>query len=676
MDLLSPDSTTKSPLIPVFGDNVQDLLGRSALKVNPSAIITVNSIADTVDDNDGVTTLREAINQANADAGEDLIVFERSVFSNPQTITLSGTELDITHNLHIIAPRDPLTGEDLVTVSGNKTSRVFEIESGATASLDGLIVTDGQVKGNDGGGGIKNSGTLTLDNSTISGNRASEGYDALMTSKKAAYGGGIYNTGTLTVNTSTLSGNTASINLVNNGGSDVISVYGGGIYNTGTLTVSASTLSGNTGDFTVSIRTIFNIFSLYINVPEHAGYGGGIYNAGNLTVSASTLSDNKASGSAYAEGGSIYNAGNLTVSASTLSGNTASGGASGEGGGIYNAGDLTVSASALSGNTASGYVGASSSNTTGGYTGGYGYGGGIYNAGDLTVSASTLSDNKANGGYSGYGGGIYSISTGNLTVSASTLSGNSASSGLAPVGAGGGIYGNGNITDCTISGNKADIGGGISGGGNITNCTISGNSGYRFGGGINGGGKITNCTISGNEADTGGGINGGGKITNCTISGNKARSMGGGIYNTGTVTLLFSTVTQNQAPSGGGVYGFNVIIRNTIIASNLPTANGINPDVSGTFTSYGYNLIGDSTGSTGFSEGLADIVGTSDRPIDPRLAPLDFYGGSTQTFALRPDSPAIDADPTVLLSDPTTDQRGFPRVVNGRADLGAFEFSS
>ncbi len=115
-------------------------------------------------------------------------------------------------------------------------------------------------------------------------------------------------------------------------------------------------------------------------------------------------------------------------------------------------------------------------------------------------------------------------------------------------------------------------------------------------------------------------------------------------------------------------------MRNTIIAANLNSTNGINSDVSGTFTSNGYNLIGNSTGSTGFDETIGDIVGTSDNPIDPRLAPLDFNGGPTQTFALRPDSPAIDAgDPTVLLSDPTTDQRGLPRVSNGRADIGAFE---
>ena len=116
-------------------------------------------------------------------------------------------------------------------------------------------------------------------------------------------------------------------------------------------------------------------------------------------------------------------------------------------------------------------------------------------------------------------------------------------------------------------------------------------------------------------------------------------------------------------------------VRNTIIASNLPLADGLNPDVAGSFTSNGYNLIGDSTGSSGFAA-TGDIVGTSDNPIDPRLGSLSANGGPTQTHALLEDSPAIDAgDPTVLDTDPTTDQRGFPRVSGARADIGAFEFS-
>ncbi|MBR8840295.1 MAG: hypothetical protein DSM106950_41470 [Stigonema ocellatum SAG 48.90 = DSM 106950] len=88
-------------------------------------------------------------------------------------------------------------------------------------------------------------------------------------------------------------------------------------------------------------------------------------------------------------------------------------------------------------------------------------------------------------------------------------------------------------------------------------------------------------------------------------------------------------MTQNIAANGGGVYQNEVPpsstsrrgsngVRNTIIAANLLTDNGINPDVSGTFTSNGYNLIGDNPYSTGFGI-TGDVVGTSDNPIDALL---------------------------------------------------------
>ena len=119
----------------------------------------------------------------------------------------------------------------------------------------------------------------------------------------------------------------------------------------------------------------------------------------------------------------------------------------------------------------------------------------------------------------------------------------------------------------------------------------------------------------------------------------------------------------------------SAVLRNTIIASNLKSEDGLNPDVAGRFISDGYNLIGDRTGSSGFTA-TGDIVGTSDNPIDPRLGSLDSNGGPTQTHALLESSPAIDAgDPTVLDTDPITDQRGLPRVSGARVDIGAFELS-
>ncbi|MBR8836075.1 MAG: right-handed parallel beta-helix repeat-containing protein [Stigonema ocellatum SAG 48.90 = DSM 106950] len=594
---------------PVFGDNVQDLLNTGALNVNPTGIIVVNSIAD-VPGQPGVTTLRDAVNQANADPGEDLIVFDRSLFSSAQTITLNLGELDITHSLDIIAPRDTLTGGDLVTVSGNQASRVFEIGSKATVNLDGLIIANGLVR-DDNGGGILNSGILSLYNSIVSNDSATS-----INSTTGGNGGGIYNSGTISLNNTTISGNSA-IGLSNSNG--------GGISNNGNLTLSNSTINGN------------SVIGLSIS------NGGGISNNGNLTLSNSTISGNSAAAPNSSQGGGISNDGNLILSNSTISGNHISAGFkfSTYGAGIYNTSTLEVSNSTISGNS----IDVKEA----------GVGGGIYTSGITTVSNSTISGNAAFDG-----GGILNVgNTSTLEVSNSTISGNTATRG-------GGIYNSGNVT--------------------LSNSTLSDNNAI--------GRSITISTLPG----SGGGIYNSSTLTvnNSTISGNTASgdsyfsgvSSGGGIYNLygSTLTLVFSTVTQNVASNAGGLFNSTayssspsgtVNVRNTIIAFNLNSAKGVNPDVSGTFSSNGYNLIGDSTGSTGFDQAIGDIVGTSNNSIYPGLDTLAFNGGSTQTIALLPDSPAIGAaNPIVLSTDPTTDQRGLPRrAADGSADIGAFQFS-
>jgi len=317
--------------------------------------------------------LRDAV--AAATPG-DTIAFDTALFSTARTITLTAP-ITITKNLAIDA-----STVFTPTVSGNNLSRVFTVNSGMKAALDHLVIASGNCGSGCTGGGIYNTGTLTVTNSTLSGNSAN-------------YGGGIYNAGALTVTNTTFSGNSAS--------------YGGGIFNNGTLNVSSSTFFSNT------VTT---------------GYGGGIGNYGTLTATNTTFSSNSASNN----GGGIGNYGALSVSNTTFFSNTATV----YGGGIFNYGTLTATNTTFSGNSATllgggiiNYGTLTATNTT--FSGNSAtFGGGIINYGMLNVSSSTFFSNTAPSG-----GGIYNTTT--LTVTNTTFSGNSASSG-------GGIYNSGGTT--------------------------------------------------------------------------------------------------------------------------------------------------------------------------------------------------------------------------------------
>ena len=349
-------------------------------------------------------------------------------------------------------------------------------------------------------------------------------------------------------------------------------------------------------------------------------------------------------------------------------------------------------------------------------------GAGIYNdGGTVNVTNGTFSDNQAFSSVS-KGGGIFNNS-GTVNVTNGTFSGNRAISGGGISNIGPGTV---KIANSTFSGNGGVRitlglpvlvdGAAISNKGGtleVTNSTLSGNdAGGGSGGGIyNGEGgtvKVTNSTLSGNKVGGffdrglfGGGIyndNGTVEVTNSTLSGNEttnAGSRGAGIYNkAGTVTLTNSTISgnkvnpSNKAPlfpllssaAGGGIWnGGTVNVKNTIVAQNTAATD---PDVSGSFASGGYNLIGNGTGSTGFTA-VGDRVGTAAAPIDPLLNPLTNNGGPTQTLALQPGSPAINGgDPAFVLTSgpfigpPFYDQRGispFNRVSGGIIDIGAFE---
>ena len=259
-----------------------------------------------------------------------------------------------------------------------------------------------------------------------------------------------------------------------------------------------------------------------------------------------------------------------------------------------------------------------------------------------------------------------------------TVAGLSITNGGEVPGAGGGIYNDHStlaIDHCTVSGNHGSVGGGVYNDGysgtatlTVTNSTFSGNSvaapySVGSGGGIYNNGSYGSATLT---------------VANSTFSGNSAGvadyGWGGAIYNdgySGSATLMVnnSTFSGNSAGyHGGGIYnhGGMVTIRHTILNAGAWGENLSN--AYGSVSSLGYNLSSDNGG--GFLTATGDQINT-----DPMLGPLQDNGGSTFTHELLSGSPAINAGDPSFTPPPDYDQRGpgFPRVVNGRIDIGAFE---
>jgi len=325
-----------------------------------------------------------------------------------------------------------------------------------------------------------------------------------------------------------------------------------------------------------------------------------------------------------------------------------------------------------------------------------GVGGGLLAGGSslqLTVSNSVIRNNQANDGAGlGSASPVQSLHLDGCLIENNT--------GTVPVGdytsAGAGIYfstGSLTITDTTIRNNTSYSGGGLSTIGDVVliDSTVSentslmpptvnngyGGGGLHIGSGSSGSLLAINSTISGNRANTSGAgllmVNGSAKLYNTTITGNIADADGDG------------------EGYGGGFIGSHflpqpsIYLSNSIVAGNDGGQQG--PDCSDfniNIISYGYNLIGDATDCY-FSSGPHDLIGTAETPLEPLLSALADNGGSTQTHALLPDSPAIDAgDPSGCDDDTGTplanDQRKLTRHFDGgigsaRCDIGAVEIN-
>lgn len=243
--------------------------------------------------------------------------------------------------------------EDVVTVMIKDVTiqNGRSLDGGGISNPDGIVtVLNSVIQNNDAvcgeGGGILNFGTIVLQGVTITGNQAAYGGGILndelllgrhitVTQNSAVdnlcagitgYGGGIDNSGTISLTGAFLEGNTA----VNDGGA---------VENAGVFTVALSLFENNHSqtkggglDNVANSQAAVRQSTFRLN---EADFGGGINNEGTMRLMSSAIYSNTAVLSGSSGGGGLRNemSGSLMVTNSTISGNTA-----GEGGGLLNAG--------------------------------------------------------------------------------------------------------------------------------------------------------------------------------------------------------------------------------------------------------------------------------------------------------------------------------------------------
>lgn len=218
----------------------------------------------------GDCTLRAAIQEANALPGNDTITLPAGTY----TLTIAGAgeydaasgDLNINGNLTIIGAGAATT---IIDGNGGVTGdRVFEVRLG-NVTITGVTIQNGNPGSGAIGGAIYNMSTLTITDSIIAGNSAGNG-------------GAIYNDdpGTLTLINSTVTGNTATLGH-------------GAIYNRGAMTLTNSTVSGNNtisvgGGIVVASGSTVNMNNVTIT-NNTANGSGGIHNAGGTVNFKNTL---------------------------------------------------------------------------------------------------------------------------------------------------------------------------------------------------------------------------------------------------------------------------------------------------------------------------------------------------------------------------------------------------
>ncbi|MCB9175695.1 MAG: hypothetical protein H6648_00940 [Caldilineae bacterium] len=563
-------------------------------------------------------------------------------------VTVRG--LSLTRGAGVYAPDADLT------LRSSRISFNSDPRAGGVYTAARLTVEDCDIDSNV---SLTRGGGILVDEGGIAVVRRSR----LSANTSAVDGGGIYAAGSLTVEDSVITGNGgrygggisargAAVNLSNSSFVGNRAEYGAGVFLLGgSLTMQGGTVQGNRADVAGGV---------------YVGSSDTVPGTGSLTDVA--IIENIAEGDYGTGGGLISNGARVTIQGGRLRENRGN-----FGGALYfyrDGADLQVRGVELALNSAN-------------------FGGAVYGrSGQATLTDCTVQQNTAtlDGGAIHADGASVTVVGGRVGPNSAVRDGGAAHTGdngsvrferVTLAGNAAGRHGGGlrvenvaTLSEVTLERNQVE--GGDSQGGALSVA-------------VGGSASIERSLLASNSALQGGAlaISGTLRLENSTLTDNQAL-FGGAIYSGGgdvalaSVTLAHNRVVANEGETGGaagiqrvGAAG-RVELRDSIVALN---ANGA--DCLGQITSAGYNLDGDNS---------CGLRSSGDRPDqDPGLSELQANGGASRTMALLTGSPAVDAgdpsgcrgaDGAAVLE---TDQRGIARSVDGdgdgtpRCDIGAFE---
>lgn len=198
---------------------------------------------------------------------------------------------------------------------------------------------------------------------------------------------------------------------------------------------------------------------------------------------------------------------------------------------------------------------------------------------------------------------------------------------------------------------------------------------------------LAGLTITGGAADCGAGVycvGGDVEILNCAIYGNEAREGAGVRVDAGSVSIVNTTITKNNATNAyGGIYsrGGSVALRNSIVAVNTTNGekDGADAFLSGAFTIRA-TLIGSAASwvANAYDGVAGNFVGSPNAPVDPSFNDWDKNDFTLGQNAAGFASVALNAGDNSLTvypngDVPSYDAAGDARFVGGAVDMGAFE---